>query len=258
MTELLSAYIDHALDVREMRRVDSHLDGCDVCRAEYHQLLATKQLLAGLPAVAPPRSFTLTPQMVAPERQPSFLKQLLSGRLYPTLATGSVVAFVLLLLMLVGDISGSLAGHQAAPLSSDFERTGGPPVVRNFDATPVPDKQSAPTGGDSGAPTSGQRTSGDAQTETETAQSAQPQLPSEATSGSTPLAGPWAGITANEPVETPAISLSAPMTEDEFLRTVPPEPPADDAAARNVLKVMLALAGIILGMSALAARRRGL
>jgi hypothetical protein len=48
------------------------------------------------------------------------------------------------------------------------------------------------------------------------------------------------------------------MTEDEFLRTVPPEPPADDAAARNVLKVMLALAGIILGMSALAARRRGL
>ena len=72
----LSAYVDGELSPREIASLESHLSGCDACRAELEDLRAGKAVLSALPSVEAPRSFALTPEMVAgpqpaPQRAPS-------------------------------------------------------------------------------------------------------------------------------------------------------------------------------------------
>lgn len=100
----ISAYIDNALGDAEREQVRAHLDACNICGPEYRELLATQQMLRALPVQVPPRVFTLTEEMVAARPRPSLLSRLFDKALAPRLATGSVLAFALLLVMLVSDL----------------------------------------------------------------------------------------------------------------------------------------------------------
>ena len=57
VSELLSAYIDGALGVRDVERVRAHLDGCAACLMEYRELQDVRRLLMGLPDPTPRPGF---------------------------------------------------------------------------------------------------------------------------------------------------------------------------------------------------------
>ena len=66
----LSAYIDGELSSDEVRSLDTHLKSCDSCRLDLDEMRAAVDALKGIPEVDAPRSFRLTPEMVA-ERRPA-------------------------------------------------------------------------------------------------------------------------------------------------------------------------------------------
>jgi hypothetical protein len=106
--DLVSSYLDNALEAGEHERVRAHIATCEVCGAELRELQATQQMLRAMPVQVPPRVFTLTEEMVGArsraEASPSLLSRLFGRALAPRLATGSVLAFTLLLVMLVSDL----------------------------------------------------------------------------------------------------------------------------------------------------------
>ena len=57
VSELLSAYIDGALGVRDVERVRAHLDTCPACLMAYRELQDVQRLLTGLPDPAPRLGF---------------------------------------------------------------------------------------------------------------------------------------------------------------------------------------------------------
>lgn len=57
VSELLSAYIDGALGVRDVERVRAHLDTCPACHMEYRELQDVRRLLTGLPDPTPRPGF---------------------------------------------------------------------------------------------------------------------------------------------------------------------------------------------------------
>ena len=71
-----SAFVDNELAVASRADFERHLAGCPRCQQEVETLRSLKSLLvSNLPQVAAPRSFRLTPQMVAapvvaPARRP--------------------------------------------------------------------------------------------------------------------------------------------------------------------------------------------
>src|SRR5688500_18178894 len=102
--EELSAYIDGALDAGARESVRLHLEGCEPCQTDYEELLVTQNLLRSVPVVVPPRAFTLTEEMVAPARREGFWEKLLAPRNGSRLATGSVLSFALVVMLLVGNL----------------------------------------------------------------------------------------------------------------------------------------------------------
>lgn len=64
-TELLSAYLDGRLSPREQAEVERLLEASEEARRELDALRAVVALVQQAPAVQPPRSFTLRPEMVA-------------------------------------------------------------------------------------------------------------------------------------------------------------------------------------------------
>src|SRR5918911_2997820 len=99
---LLSAYIDNNLDKATHEEVRAHLEECPDCRADYIELRATRRMLRSLPVVPPPRAFTLTEEAVA--HRPGLFARLLTPRNAPRLATGSALAFTLLVFVLLGNV----------------------------------------------------------------------------------------------------------------------------------------------------------
>ena len=87
-TELLSSYLDDAVDLIERQHVERLLRSCEACAAELAALRGLRALLRALPAPMPRRSFTLDP---ATARQPR--------RLFPIFRFASLAAAVLLLLV---------------------------------------------------------------------------------------------------------------------------------------------------------------
>ncbi|HEU0114197.1 MAG TPA: zf-HC2 domain-containing protein, partial [Thermomicrobiales bacterium] len=57
--DVLSAWVDGALDRDEREAVAAHLAACAACRADRDELRATVTLLQALPQFAPRRSFQL-------------------------------------------------------------------------------------------------------------------------------------------------------------------------------------------------------
>src|SRR5262245_50143775 len=104
---LLSTYMDDRLEQSEQARVREHLRLCPDCQADYVELQATQRLLKSLPMETPPRAFTLTPEMVATRQ--GFWQRLFSPRSAPGFALGSVLAFALVAVLLVGDLTTSQA-----------------------------------------------------------------------------------------------------------------------------------------------------
>ncbi|GER83277.1 hypothetical protein KTAU_19140 [Thermogemmatispora aurantia] len=62
--EQLSAYLDGALSVEEEAFCAAHLPHCASCRSELASLRLTRDLLRALPRATPPRTFTLTPELL--------------------------------------------------------------------------------------------------------------------------------------------------------------------------------------------------
>lgn len=112
--EQISAYLDGLLDERTHDSVQAHIEVCSDCRTEYLEVRETRQLLRLMPTVAPPRAFTLTPEMAGSKVR--FWERLLVPRNVPRLATGSVLAFALVLLVMVGR-SGVLSSPNSAMLT---------------------------------------------------------------------------------------------------------------------------------------------
>lgn len=151
---LVSAYIDSALDAADEERVRAHMPSCEVCQAEYREIQATRQMLRALPVQAPPRVFTLTEEMVGVRAGvaagPSWLSRLLGKAMAPRLATGSVLAFALMLIILVSDLgllnrmpdmAATETARQAAPMagaSQQGTQTTASSKAAPTDPTPMP------------------------------------------------------------------------------------------------------------------------
>lgn len=145
--DLISAYIDNALDAGDRERVRAHIAACELCGAEHRELQATQQLLRAMPVQAPPRVFTLTEEMagIRPrvEARPSLLSRLLGKALAPRLATGSALAFALLLLMLVSDLGLLNQGMTSGIVSPTSSKVGA--ENGSLEQQSIPMALSAPT-----------------------------------------------------------------------------------------------------------------
>lgn len=96
LRDLLDAYVDGQLSPAERGRFESHLAACAPCRAETEQAQVVKRTLSGLPAASVPRSFQITPAMIA-ETRPAVPRQAVAGRLVVARAAAalSVGAFAI-------------------------------------------------------------------------------------------------------------------------------------------------------------------
>jgi len=109
--ELLSAYLDNALDVVERRRADHLLSVCAACAAELADLRALRTLLRELPTPMPTRSFTLDPARVRPR-----------PRLFPVFRIATFATALLLVAVLGVDTllpRGGQTASQTAATSSE-------------------------------------------------------------------------------------------------------------------------------------------
>src|SRR5919199_1937605 len=105
--ELLSSYLDDALDAAERRRVDELLQTCPGCATDLADLRTLRAALRVLPAPLPRRSFTLDPAVVRPR-----------SRLFPIFRFASLAAAVLLFLVLGVDALSSQRGRVASTASA--------------------------------------------------------------------------------------------------------------------------------------------
>jgi anti-sigma factor RsiW len=94
--ETISAYLDGQLPQRERTRLETRLQTDPGLREAYEQMHRTRAVLRSLPAVRAPRNFTLTPQMVKVRKSPPAA--------YPVLRLASVLATLMFVLVMVGDL----------------------------------------------------------------------------------------------------------------------------------------------------------
>jgi hypothetical protein len=113
--ELLSAYIDNQLTIAERTALDKRLAAEPLLRSELDELRATRRVLRDLPALPPPRSFTLDPATVKQTR--SFFPWRWALQLGGGLAGLALVALFSLQFFLSG---GGGAAYQAAPASEQM------------------------------------------------------------------------------------------------------------------------------------------
>ena len=104
LRDQLSAYIDGKLDASAADRLEHHLAECGGCRQEMEQLRATVAALQELPAVEPPRSFTLSPERLAPRPLMPVASPLAFGARIAT--AGVAAALAVVLVVDLGDFGG--------------------------------------------------------------------------------------------------------------------------------------------------------
>ncbi|HEY5639431.1 MAG TPA: zf-HC2 domain-containing protein, partial [Dehalococcoidia bacterium] len=159
----ISAQADGELAPDRRRTLEAHLAACERCRTEMDDLLSVRSALRGLPQVAAPRSFALTPAMAERERAPvayrttpSFVAMRVAGAGF-----AAVLAVVVMLDAggIVDDPGGSSSDESSTALFEDD------PTNRSADATTVPSADSyapkdvspsqIPGGGVGGPPVNG-------------------------------------------------------------------------------------------------------
>jgi hypothetical protein len=92
--ELLSAYIDGELSESDLRRVEGRIETDSAFSFAYREIQSTRKLVSELPAVRPPRNFTLTPEMAS-------IRKGLS--LFPVFRFATVIATVAFAVLLGAD-----------------------------------------------------------------------------------------------------------------------------------------------------------
>ncbi len=113
LRDQLSAYIDGELDPSAAERLERHLAECGRCRQEMEQLRTTVAALQELPAVEPPRSFTLSPERVAPRPPMPVASPLAFGARIAT--AGVAAALAVVLVVDLGDFGGDGVTDEATP-----------------------------------------------------------------------------------------------------------------------------------------------
>ena len=120
LRDQLSVYIDGELDASAAKRLERHLAECGRCRQEMEQLRATVAALQGLPAVEPPRSFTLSPERAALRPPLPMASPLAFGARIA--AAGVAAALAIVLVVDIGDFGGDGVTDEAtAPQMMRFE-----------------------------------------------------------------------------------------------------------------------------------------
>jgi anti-sigma factor RsiW len=252
--ELLSAYLDDELTSTERAQVETRMQQEPELRSELEALRSTVSLLHDLPAVAPPRSFTLDPAEVQP-RRPSFLAWF--GTLQ---GAGALVALVLAVsvttVVVVGGTMGSGAEMAEAPMSADQAVPEAEMTEEDAPAAAMVAPSAAPTAHAAAEPQAGAPAAEDASGEGAPV----PALPEEEAAGDAPAMGVPEAAPAEEEAaeaelaeEAPAMEMAeeeaeeapAEIAEEEAEEEVPetlappatatvrPSPPATQPAAEN-------------------------
>jgi hypothetical protein len=291
--ELVSSYLDDALEADEHERVRAHIATCEVCGAELRELQATQQMLRALPVQVPPRVFTLTEEMVGvrprAEASPSLLSRLFGRALAPRLATGSVLAFTLLLVMLVSDLGMINRNSLAGIVTTNSESASGeeslryaqgnlaaPTTTTAAEMLPMfapPDASATSGEGDGAAGTTpGKDDQGNrvppqatpvaaADMATATTGSSAADVPAQEQAANAPTAQVDAGDRVDD-IQAEGTVLAyydrqAPPGEDDASASVPLVPAARVAVPINLLiELGLAILGVGLAIGALLARRK--
>ena len=262
----LSDYIDGLLPDSARQAVQTHLGECAECQADYTGLLATVRLLQNTPAVPAPRAFTLTPEMAGQAHRSSWWERFLVHHNAPRLATGSLVAFLVLFVLVAGDLSkitspaedivstSAKQAPQAIPAAVATTQTSSAPVPKFADAAPTETAAPAAPLGAAGSASSAQD-----QTPSTAFAPAAPEASSTATS-----APPALGVSGlvqqdngTEPLatETPMRPAEG-LPTDSSLRTAPPAPQGETNIGPIILQIALLVLGLGLGAAAFVAWRR--
>lgn len=152
---MVDAYADGALDAADVRRFEAHIGTCDACRADVEAVRAIRRFMAEAPAEPAPRSFRISPSMLAaPRPEPARAPRtgVSAGafmRASQALAGVAVLAFAFLVVV---DLSGATTrddddGFAGAAIESADRMAGGDDdgAVAPMAATePVPAPTPAP------------------------------------------------------------------------------------------------------------------
>ena len=146
--EELSLLLDNRLEERARRHVESHLDTCSRCRADYEALRQTVHLLQTMPRVAVPRAFTLSEADIgsktAPSRSPGWTRW---ASVFVALALVVVIGLDLFTSAVVGPV-----GFQAPP-PEHLGAAPAPEVAVTLETAKAAAKAPAPEGDESTQPT---------------------------------------------------------------------------------------------------------
>lgn len=147
LRDQLSVYIDGELDTSAAERLERHLAECGRCRQEMEQLRATVAALQELPAVETPRSFTLSPERVAPRPPMSVASPLAFGA--RIVAAGVAAALAVVLVVDLGDFGGDGVTDEATAPQMIAERRADENELEAGDGAVAPEEaQGAPAAED--------------------------------------------------------------------------------------------------------------
>jgi anti-sigma factor RsiW len=250
LREMVSAYIDGKLTERERAVIETHLPQCESCRAEFEAMRATSEALRALPAVAAPRSFALTPDMVGTPRRASAAQSPVLNTAMRVSAASLAVA--LAAVMIADRGGGGFSGDSDSAGSSRLSEAGGGEPILSADT--IGEREVGMSRGGVGdtaegaaAPTAGDSVAGAAPDATPDADSAfDMAIP----------ASPQASANADEREE----STAAPPEEEVEVPSGPAATGDDGIGAIGVSQIVLAvLFGSTLGgtLALTAARRYG-
>jgi hypothetical protein len=114
-SELLSGFLDGALDVAARQEAKRTLQDCPACVAELAELRNLQALLRALPAPVPRRSFTIDPATVRPRRL-----------LFPIFRFASLAAAVMLFVVLGIDTVSNSGGQPAMSMQDNSAQKQAP------------------------------------------------------------------------------------------------------------------------------------
>lgn len=115
---LLSVYLDGELRDQERDKLETRLNAEPSLAQALNHLKKTRVVLRSSPKIRAPRHFTLTPELVGIKRP--------QARMYPTFRLASVLASLMLMIVMVGDVFGFIdAPSPLMMMASETEMENG-------------------------------------------------------------------------------------------------------------------------------------
>lgn len=142
--ELLSAYLDNQLSAVERATIERRLRDEPLLQGELAELRALKTMLGDMPALVPPRSFTLDPATVGKPR---------GMPLFALLRLGGVLATLLLALTLTLDLVTPAASPSSSAVAPQLQAaaTTAPAAAAPLQQKAPAESSQGPTEGEGGA-----------------------------------------------------------------------------------------------------------